>query len=222
MNAVVITGASGVVGARALRHLLAHEEVGRVVALGRRALPVVHEKLASKVVDLQSASAMALEIPAGVAVALCCLGTTMKKAGSAEAFRAVDRDAVVAFAEAALSKGARRFLLVSALGANARSRSFYLRTKGEAEEALARLGYEQVTVLRPSFIDDEGARSEYRLAERFGLPFARAVFSVVGKTSRYAPIPADAVGKALVRLAFEGTTEQLRIVESEELHRLGA
>jgi uncharacterized protein YbjT (DUF2867 family) len=221
MKTVAITGASGVVGARALRHLLTQRELGQVVALGRRALPVVHETLTSKVVDLQSATSMALEIPDGVAVALCCLGTTIKKAGSKEAFRAVDRDAVVAFAEAALSKGARRFLLVSALGANARSRSFYLKTKGEAEEALARLGYEQVTVLRPSFIDDEGTRSEYRPAERVGLPLARAVFSVLGKTSRYAPISANAIGMALVRLALDGTTERLRIVESEELHRLG-
>jgi uncharacterized protein YbjT (DUF2867 family) len=222
-KSVAIAGATGVVGTRALRHLLAREDVGLVVALGRRAPPVAHEKLVSKIVDVGNAAAMALEIPDGVAIAVCCLGTTMKQAGSKEAFRAVDRDAVVAFGEAALSKGARRFLLVSAVGASARSRSFYLRTKGEAEEALARLGYPQLTILRPSFIDDQGTRGDFRLAERLGLPVARAVFSVLGRRARrLAPIPADVIAKALVRLAFDETAERARSVESEELHAVGA
>jgi uncharacterized protein YbjT (DUF2867 family) len=222
MKTVVIAGASGVVGSRALHHLLGREDVGRVVALGRRPLALQHPKLVSTVVDLRSAAAVAPEIPDGVDVAVCCLGTTMKQAGSREAFRAVDHDAVVAFGEAARSRGARRFLVVSALGASARSRSFYLRTKGEAEEALARLGYPEVTVLRPSFIDDEGARRDARLGERVALPIARAVFSVLGRTSRYAPASADVVARALVRLAFDGGAAGVRVVESDALHRLAA
>ncbi len=221
MSTVVMAGASGVVGSRALQHLLAREGVERVVALGRRPLSLEHPKLVSRVVDLRSPAAMAPEIPEGVEVALCCLGTTMKQAGSREAFRAVDHDAVVAFAEAARARGARRFLLVSALGADARSGNFYLRTKGEAEDAVARLGYPQLTVVRPSLIDDQGARGEVRLGERLALPVARAVFSLVGRTSRYAPVPADAIGKALVRLAFDDATEPRRTVPSEALHALG-
>ncbi len=221
MKTIAIAGGSGVVGARALHHLLARGDVGRVVAVGRRPLALAHEKLVSSVVDLRSVAAIAAGIPDGVAVAVCCLGTTMKQAGSKEAFRAVDRDAVVAFGEAALARGAQRFLLVSSVGASARSRNFYLRTKGEAEEELKRLGYAQLTVLRPSFIDDEGARGEFRLGERVGLPLVRAVFSVVGKTRRYAPIRADVIAKALVRLAFDDTADRVRVVESEELHVLG-
>lgn len=219
---VVITGASGVVGARALAHLLARDDVGRVVALGRRPLALSHDKLDSRVVDLQSAAAMAGEIPDGVAVALCCLGTTMKQAGSEEAFRAVDKDAVVAFGEAARCRGAARFVLVSSVGADARSRSFYMKTKGEAEEALGRLGFAELIVVRPSFLDDQGARSDHRLGERLGLPVARAFFAIVGKTSRYAPITADAVGKALSRLAFDETKARVRAVEGAELHALGS
>lgn len=219
LTTVAIAGATGVVGARALQRLLAREDVGRVVAVGRRVLPAADAKLVSRVADLGSAAAIASELPHGVDVAVCCLGTTMKRAGSREAFRAVDRDAVVAFGEAALSRGARRFVLVSAVGADPRSRSFYLRTKGEAEEALGRLGYAQLTVVRPSFIDDEGARREFRLGERVGLPIARAVFSVLGRTRRYAPVTADAVARAVVRLALDDTTaERVRYVESEELH----
>ena len=221
MNTVVIAGASGVVGARVLHHLLRRDDVARVIAVGRRILPLQHEKLVSKVVDLQNTAAVAAEIPEGTAVAFCCLGTTMKRAGSMDAFRAVDHDAVLAFGQAALEKGARRFLLISSVGASASSANFYQKTKGEVEEALARLGYAQLTILRPSLIDDEGTRRDYRAAERLLLPLARIVFAVVGRTRRYAPISADVIAKAMVRLAFDNTTDPVRRVESDELHRLG-
>ena len=221
MNTVVIAGASGVVGARVLHHLLRRDDVARVIAVGRRILPLQHEKLVSKVVDLQNTAAVAAEIPEGTAVAFCCLGSTMKRAGSMDAFRAVDHDAVLAFGQAALEKGARRFLLISSVGASASSANFYQRTKGEVEEALARLGYAQLTILRPSLIDDEGARRDYRAAERLLLPLARIVFAVVGRTRRYAPISADVIAKAMVRLAFDNTTDRVHRVESDELHRLG-
>jgi uncharacterized protein YbjT (DUF2867 family) len=227
MSSVAIAGASGVVGARVLQHILAREDVARVVALGRRPLEVAHAKLVSSVVDLRDAASVANALPDDLTLAFCCLGTTMKQAGSKEAFRAVDYDAVVAFATAAQRKGARRFLVVSALGANARSRIFYSRTKGEAEQALERLGFPQLTIVRPSFIDDEGARREHRLAEGLGLPVARALFSVVGRTHRYAPVSADVIGKAMVRLAFDPPApadggQRVRVCESDELQRLGA
>jgi uncharacterized protein YbjT (DUF2867 family) len=218
---VVIAGASGVVGRRALHHLLVSDDIGGVVALGRRTLPTQHDKLDSRVVDLRNKTATAAEIADGTAVAICCLGTTLKTAGSKEAFRAVDHDAVVTFAEAAREKGAQRFVLVSAVGANPRARNFYLRTKGETEEALARLDFAQLTVLRPSFIDDQGARKEYRPLERVTLPIARAVFALIGTSRRYAPVSADTIGKAVVRLAFDDTLERVRVVESEALHAIG-
>lgn len=223
MKTVVIAGGSGVVGSRVVHNLLARDDVGRVVALGRRELAVEHAKLASKIVDVQGAIAIAREMPADVSLAFCCLGTTLKKAGSKEAFRAVDFDAVVAFAEAAREKGAQRFLLVSSIGADADARTFYLRTKGEAEDALAKLGFPQLVIVRPSFIDHEGKREEERLGERIGLGLARVAFSIAGKTSRYAPITADTIAKAMIRLAFdEGNTEPRRVIESDALHSLGA
>ena len=219
---VVIAGASGIVGTRALQHLLARDDVAHVVAVGRRVLPLQHDKLVSKIVDLQSKSATASEIPDGTAVAICCLGTTLKQAGSKEAFRAVDYDAILAFAEAAREKRVERFVLVSSIGASPRAGSFYLRTKGETEDALARLNFSHLVVVRPSFIDDQGMRRDYRPLERLTLPLARVIFSIVGKTSRYAPISADVIGKAVVRLALDDTaTERVHIVESEQLHELG-
>jgi uncharacterized protein YbjT (DUF2867 family) len=221
MKTVAIIGASGVVGSRTLRELLARADVARIIALGRRPAPLQHERLSSRVVDLQSRAAIAAELPDGVAVAISCIGTTMKKAGSKEAFRAVDHDAVIAFGEAAHDKGVPRFLAVSALGADARSGNFYLRTKGEADDGLSRLGFAQLTIVRPSLIDDDGARPEMRIGERIALPISRAVFSIVGKTHRYAPIRADVIARALVQLAFDDSTEAVRIVESDRLHRLG-
>jgi uncharacterized protein YbjT (DUF2867 family) len=222
MKTIAITGASGVVGSRALEHLLAREEVTEVIALGRRALDVQHEKLVSKVVDLQSVDALAGAIPDGTSVAICSLGTTMKKAGSKAAFRAVDYDAVVAFAGAARRKDVQRFVLVSSAGANPHARFFYVKVKGEAEEAIERLGFEQFTVLRPSFLDDEGSRPETRAGERFVLGVSRALFSVIGRQSRYAPIRADVVGRAIARLALDATTERVRKLESDQLHSAGS
>lgn len=221
MSSVAITGASGVVGSRVLEHLLERQEVGRVVAIGRRPVALQHDKLTSRVADLQSAAAIEAELPPSLTVAICALGTTIKKAGSQAAFRAVDHDAVLAFASAARQRGAQRFLLVSALGASSSSRNFYLKTKGEAEDGLARLGFAQLTLLRPSLIDDRGARSERRLGEQLALPVSRAVFALIGKTHRFAPIAADVIARALVNLAFDGSTERVRTIESDRLHLLG-
>lgn len=222
MTTVAIIGASGVVGSRVLSLLLAREDVARVVALGRRPLSVRHEKLDARVVDLQSAPAITAELPAGLDIGISALGTTLKKAGSQAAFRAVDHHAVVAFGAAAREAGAGRFAVVSSLGASPRSRSFYLRTKGEMEQALSQLGFPQLVVLHPSLIDDQGSRAEHRVGERLGLPLARAVFSLVGKAHRYAPISAEVIARALVRLVFDASEQPLRVVESDQLHALGA
>lgn len=222
MTTVAIIGASGVVGSRILSLLLARDDVRRVVALGRRPAAVQHAKLESRVVDLLNAERIAAELPDGVALAISAIGTTIKRAGSQAAFRAIDHDAVLALAQAARTKGAERFAVVSGLGANPRSRNFYLRTKGEMEQALGQLGFAELIVLHPSLIDDQGTRTEHRLGERVALPVSRALFSIIGKTHRYAPISADVIARALVRLVFERSSERLRVVESDALHTLGA
>jgi len=223
LKSALLAGASGLVGSRLVHHLLQHPDIDRVTAIGRRPLAIKHGKLVSKVADLGSTSSIALEVPDdGAAFAFCCLGTTMKQAGSKEAFRAVDFGAVVAFGEACLQKGVIHFLLVSSLGANSKSGSFYFRTKGEAEDDLMTLGFPRLTIVRPSMLDDEGQRRDPRIIEKVTLPLARALFSVVGKTRRRAPVAADVVARALVDLAFDNNNERCRVVESDQLHRLGA
>jgi uncharacterized protein YbjT (DUF2867 family) len=108
-------------------------------------------------------------------------------------------------------------VLVSSLGANPRARNFYLKTKGETEQHLAMMSFTQLTVIRPSFIDDRGARTEHRPLERLSLPLLRALF-LFAKTSRYAPIPVDTLARAVVALAFDGTQAPFRIVEGRDIH----
>ena len=219
---VAIAGGSGVVGGRALEQLLGRDDVARVVAVGRRPLPGTHPKLDARTAAFDSVRAIAAELPSGLDAGLCALGTTLRRAGSRQAFRAVDLDAVVAFAEAVRFRGADRFVVVSSVGADPGSWSFYLRVKGEMEAALRDVGFDHLTLVRPSLLDDQGAREEKRLGERLALVLARPLFALLGRTRRHAPVPAAAVGRAMVRLVLDDSTERVRIVESEALHRFRA
>jgi uncharacterized protein YbjT (DUF2867 family) len=217
----LVAGGSGVTGARLLHHLLADERVGRVTAVGRKPLALRHARLVSVVADLTDAASIGRVCPDEVDVAFCALGTTIRQAKTRAGFRSVDHDAVVAFATAARRHGAERFLLVSSLGASSSSLSFYLRTKGEAEDAVVAIGFPQVVFARPSILDDEGTRRDRRIGEKVGLAVMRTITPIIGSQSRSAPIRTDAVARALVRLAFDPGPARVRIVLSDELHRLG-
>ena len=189
-----LAGGSGLVGGALLRRLREDPGFTRVVSAGRRRLALEHPKLVQAVVDFSSPAAFEpLDAPDA---AFCCLGTTIKKAGSREAFRAVDLGAVLAFAQAARRKGARVFLHVSALGADPRSRVFYNAVKGEVEEAVARLGFASAYALRPSILD--GKREESRPGERIALMATRALRPLLGK---YRPTPVEAVAATMLALA---------------------
>ncbi|WP_209021303.1 NAD(P)H-binding protein [Paracoccus ravus] len=160
---VLLIGATGVVGRHVLDIALADTRFAKVIALTRRPLPA-HPKLINPVVDLN-------DLPAGaewfsVDGVISTLGTTQRIAGSPEAFRAVDYGLNLAIAKKAHDSGATRFALTSSLGADPSSRSYYLRTKGEIERDLERIGYESLTILRPGLLG--GTRSERRLSEDLG------------------------------------------------------
>lgn len=194
MTTAWLAGGSGLVGGVLLRRLLAEDGFDRVISVGRRVLPVSHPRLAQMVVDLTAPGAFdALPVPD---VAFSCLGTTMRKAGSREAFRAVDLEAVLAFAGAAHARGARTFVHVSAMGADPRSRVFYNRVKGEAEAAVAAVGFPSACALRPSILD--GVRQENRPFERVGLVLMRGLGPLLG---RYRPTPVEAVAATMIAVA---------------------
>jgi len=142
-----VAGASGLVGRCLIERLCADPAVAEVHALVRRPLPLIHPRLRCHVVDVAALPAL----PPLDEVYLA-LGTTIKAAGSQAAFRAIDFDANLAVAQAALAAGARRAGLVSALGASARSSVFYSRVKGELEDALAALPFEALVIARPSML----------------------------------------------------------------------
>lgn len=152
--------------------------------------------------------------------AYCCLGTTIKVAGSQAAFRAVDFDAVLAFARAARAAGVQRFGIVSALGADAQSRNFYSRVKGEAEAALATIGFESLVIARPSLLlgDRRALGQPERRGELIGQALTRRIGGLIPAAWR--PIEGAAVARALVRALAEGRPGT-RIVNSAELQQLG-
>jgi uncharacterized protein YbjT (DUF2867 family) len=152
--------------------------------------------------------------------AYCCLGTTIKVAGSQAAFRAVDLDAVVAFARASHHAGVRRFAVVSAMGANARSANFYSRVKGEAEAALAGIGFASLVIARPSLLlgDRAALGQPTRRGEQIGQALTRGIGGLIPAAWR--PIEAEVVARALLRAlpqAGPGTT----ILDSAALQGLG-
>jgi len=208
---VWITGATGLVGREALTAMLEDPQLSKVLAVVRRSTGRTHPKLEERVVDFD---ALGPSLTGGSAdVAVCCLGSTIKQAGSQAQFRRIDHDYVLAFARAALVAGAAHFLVVTALGADRGSRVFYNRVKGEVEESLTGLGFRALTIVRPSLLI--GERTEVRFAERAMAPLSKLLpRSVRG-------IEASKVGRALARLARE-PAEGRRVVLSGELHALGA
>ncbi len=197
---VWIAGSTGLVGGFALTTLLERPDVAQVIAMGRRAPTPGHAKLQACPIDLTDARATesALSALTPPEEAFCALGTTIRKAGTQQAFRAVDLDAVTRFARAARQAGARHFGLVSAMGADAGSRIFYNQVKGQAEDALRNLGFASLELLRPSLL--VGERAEHRPGERLALRAAPLLQRLLrGRLSAYAPIDARAVGRALAR-----------------------
>jgi uncharacterized protein YbjT (DUF2867 family) len=193
-RAALIVGASGLVGSFLLERLLGSMRYAQVTAWGRRDPGKSHPKLKAATVDFERLHERRIEAED----VFCCLGTTIARAGSQAAFRRVDYDYVVEIARLAARDGAKRFLVVSALGANARSRVFYSRVKGEMEAAVQSSGVPKVYVFRPSLLS--GPREEFRFGERAGLALARLLGPLLGK---YRPVHADALASAMLRAAEE-------------------
>ena len=211
-----IAGATGLVGGQLLDRLLEDPTYGRVVSLGRRGLERAHLKLESKVVAFDQLDAV--DLPRADDV-FCALGTTIRRAGSQQAFRRVDYDYVMALARRAVETGAAQFLVVTAIGASPRSRVFYSRVKGEVERDVAALPFRAVHVFRPSFLT--GERAENRPLERLGIPLFRAIGPLlVGPLRRYRAIAGATVARAMRSAALAGVSG-LRVYESDEIERMG-
>lgn len=192
---VLLAGASGYVGGLALTQLLEAPDIGRVFAVTRRPLGREHPRLANRIVSFEQMESQLKGVTCHAA--LCALGTTIRQAGSEQAFRQVDIDAVLTFARTAKAAQAQRFVVVSSAHADKASKNFYLRTKGEMEEALQGLGFASLDILEPSVM--LGWRGEIRPLELLGSVFMPLVNPfLTGKREPLRAIPAHTVAAAML------------------------
>jgi uncharacterized protein YbjT (DUF2867 family) len=214
-RSAAVAGATGLVGGHLLAQLLADDDYQRVVALVRKSPALTHAKLEVREVDFDRIGEQARGLE--VQDVFCALGTTIKKAGSEQAFRKVDLEYVRELA-AALRPTAEQFLLVSSLGASARSGMLYNRTKGEVEQAVAQLSFRGGHVFRPSFL--EGERAERRIGEKIGTAFAHAVGVLpIGPLRRIRPVQARVVAAAMIRVA-KRDEPGWHVYESDEIRAM--
>lgn len=217
---VLLAGGSGEVGQRLITRFLDDPAIKEIHSVGRRSLNLANKKLTEHSLSQSEYSLDVKNDPIKI-VAICSLGTTIKKAGSKENFLAVDRDLVIHFAKAAKQSGAKHLIVMSSLGASTEAGSFYLKTKGEMESAISSSGFDQVSIIRPSLLT--GDRQELRLGEVIG-SWALAMMKplLAGKLKRYRSISMDSVAKAIHVIAKrpEANTDKPTVIESDELQRL--
>ncbi|MFN8206289.1 MAG: NAD(P)H-binding protein [Bacteroidales bacterium] len=211
----IVIGSTGLVGRQLIYQLLEHPAYDRVISFSRSPLPITHSRLVQKISDFKNINSLSPDMTGDDL--FCCLGTTIKKAGSQDAFTAIDLTLVVDLASAAWKAGVKQFIGVSSIGAGARSGNFYLRTKGKMEEAVMQMPFRRAILVRPSLL--LGNRNEWRFAEAFSKGAMKVLgFFFVGPLRKYRGIEAADVARAMIVAAMD---EKINgIVESDQLHIL--
>jgi len=194
----LLVGATGLVGGHCLDLLLEDETYEKVIVLSRRSLQREHPKLQERTVNFDDL--VREKDWTNADHIFCCLGTTIKKAGSQEAFSKVDFHYPHEIARLASQSGAEQFLLVSAMGADVNSKIFYNRVKGEVERAISELPFYGIQIFRPSLL--LGNRQEFRFGEKIAKLLMPAFsFLLAGGLRKYRPIAAETVAVAMVETA---------------------
>lgn len=230
----IVAGGSGLVGMQLLHQLFQERAYDAVISVGRRDLAIKQGKLAQiKVdfdqlmkIDLESqlrekdlggnnnALISALSSRSCTIHAFCCLGTTIKKAGSKEMFSKIDHDYVINFAKWTHRLGASKFLYVSSIGSDQQSSVFYNKVKGRVEQDLKLIGYSYLGIFQPSIL--LGDRKEVRIGEDIGKLLAKALTSF-GLFKKYKPIYDHKVAKALIFHALEKNEARLEYITSKAM-----
>lgn len=218
LKQIVIVGATGLVGSRLLDLLLADVTVSKVVVLSRREPELEHRKLEVILTDFKKLDSLADRLK-DFSVLYCCIGTTIRKAGSRELFTEVDYQIPLRLAAMASAAGIKKFIAISSLGADPNSRNFYLRTKGEMERDIdAGFKFQKLAFVRPSLL--LGPRKEFRLGEKIGQFFmVMFSFALSGRFRKYRPIHDFNVAKAMISVS--NSVNNQRVYESLELEWLG-
>lgn len=210
LKTAIVIGATGLVGKALVNELLEHPEYSKVVVLHRRPTGLKHPKLEEHTIDFDHPESYQQWIHGDVLFST--LGTTIKQAGSQKAQYAVDFTYQFDTAEAASRNGVKRYVLVSSTSANASSRIFYARMKGELEEAVETLHFEQRDILRPSVL--MGERPENRIGEKIGAVLVNTLQFIPG-LKKYRGIKGSEVARAMIAASGLEATNQTRIHELE-------
>lgn len=217
MKSALLIGSTGLVGSHLLHLLLHSEEYSTISIFVRKPIQLVHPKLTVHIVDFDF-----LDIYKSLIVAndiFCCLGTTIKSAGSQNAFLKVDFEYPSVIARFAKENGADTFSLISSIAANKNSSLFYNKVKGKVEYSISEIGFEKVLIYRPSLL--LGVRKEFRIGEKIGTllsPLLNLFF--VGSLKKYKPIRAETVAKSMYRNAISGQSGTI-IFESDKIQITG-
>ncbi len=213
----IVIGASGLVGIEIVKQLLLDSDYTLVKLFLRKEIPFTHSKLQQCIVDFNKLDTSSDLIKGDVV--FCCMGTTIKVAGSQDAFVKVDYSYVLNFAQLSKRNGIEKFIVVSSLGADKNSSNFYLKVKGDVETDLARLKFKNLIIVRPSML--LGDRKEFRLGELIGKKIMKGLaFLFVGKLKKYKAIEAYTVAKAMIVLS-KNELNDVAIFENARLLDLG-
>jgi uncharacterized protein YbjT (DUF2867 family) len=210
MKTAILAGTTGLIGAQVLDLLLRDDRYNRVVALSRKPLTASHPKLTNLVLNFDELQSHSGQLKGDDV--FCCLGTTMKQAGSKEAFQMVDFHYPVSLARITKDQGAKQFLLVTAMGANAHSSIFYNRVKGEVQAEIGKMAFEAFHIFQPSMLI--GARIHERTGEKIGQRVMQYAGFLI--PAKYKAIESAKVARAMVAIAGQNQKGTF-IYESSEL-----
>lgn len=208
----LIAGSTGLVGNEILQLLLSNPHYVEIHVPGRRPPEVSDPRVIFHTTDFMQLDDLSIK---GIHEVYCALGTTIKKAGSQEKFRQIDFEAVVNLARWAAAAEVDHFVVVSSIGAHPKSRTFYLRTKGQMEQVLKTCRLNNLTIIRPALL--LGQRKEFRLGERISAWLMKPLrFFMAGPLKKYRPIEAAQVAKAMVHLSKNNIGDTY-VVENKQL-----
>jgi uncharacterized protein YbjT (DUF2867 family) len=217
LKTALIIGSTGLIGSQLLKLLLESDLYTTVITFVKRDSGIQHPKLRQHIIDFDKPEKYR-DLVKGDDF-FCTIGTTIKKAGSKDAFRKVDFLYPEQFAKIAIENKVKQFLLISSLGADATSSNFYLKTKGEIEVFLKASNFEKVSILRPSLL--LGDRAEFRLGEKIGAFVMKSFsFLFIGNLKKYKPIESKSVAKALFAIAQQNNIG-FRVYESDSIQEIG-